>query len=169
MSFWTGTEWAPEQQAPVKRPGRFRHALEVVAEGSMLALLVGGLIAGTTFAGGKTSSVWIEGGANARTAGMTYGSAFKVGYSTSAREPWAHAQCYPVDSTVYRETYGDGWIWGQYFSVYPGGPQPQAFQLVDPVAENWTGGGARCTLELVKIGSGGRQTVLASEAFTVAP
>ena len=69
-----------------------------------------------------------------------------------------------------RKTYGDGWIWGQYFSVYPGGPQPQDFQLIDPVAENWTGGGARCTVELVKFSTdGSRETVLATETFLVEP
>ena len=170
MSFWTGTEWAPEPQAPITRPSRIRHSLELVTEGTLIALLLVGLVATTTFAGGKTSSsVWIEGSASARSSGLAYGDAFKVGYSTSARQPWAHAQCYPDDSTIYRETYGNGWIWGQYFSVYTGGPQPQAFQLVDPVAENWTGGGATCRLDLLKIGSDGRETVLATQRFSVAP
>jgi hypothetical protein len=51
MSFWTGTEWAPEQQAPVKRASRTRHAFEAILEGTLVALLIVGLLAGTTFAG----------------------------------------------------------------------------------------------------------------------
>ena len=170
MAYWTGTEWAAEPSAAPKRPSRARHILEALTEGTLVALLVVGLVAGTSLAGSKSSSsVWIEGSASARGAGLAFGDAFRVGYATSTRQPWAHAQCYPVASTVYRETYGDGWIWGQYFSVYGGGPQPQAFQLVDPVAENWTDGGARCTLELVKFNADGRMTVLATQPFSVAP
>jgi hypothetical protein len=171
MPFWTGTEWAAEPSVAPEGQRRLRHALEAALEGTLVALVIVGILAGTTLASTKTaSSVWIEGSSTLRaSSGLTFGDAFTVGYSTSAREPWAHAVCYPVDTTVYRETYGDGWIWGQYFSVYPGGPQPQAFQLVDPVADNWTGGGARCTLELIKLSSSGRETMLAKDTFSVAP
>jgi hypothetical protein len=137
-----------------------------------LALLCMSLIAGTTLAGSKTASaVWIDGQeALAPTTNLSYGDKFTVGYSTTARQPWAHAVCYPNDTTVYRQTYGDGWVWGQYFSVYPGGPQPQAFQLIDPVAENWTSGGADCVLQLVKFSNdGSRETLLASFPFAVTP
>jgi len=171
MSYWTGTEWAAEPVTPAKRPGRVRHAFEAVLEASLVALIVVGLFAGTTFAGGKSSStVWVEQLAASRSAGMAYGSDFTVGYSTTAREPWAEAYCYPNDSTVYRRTFGNGWVWGQTYSVYAGGPTPQDFNLTDPIADNWTGGGADCTLRLVRYSTDfSRTTVLATSRFTVTP
>jgi hypothetical protein len=53
MSFWTGTHWEPESPAskPPPRPSRTRHGLEALAEGTLVALLVVGLVAGTAFAG----------------------------------------------------------------------------------------------------------------------
>jgi hypothetical protein len=173
MSFWTGTHWEePERSAPKPkaRPSRLRHAAEAVAEGSLIALLVVGLIAGTAFAGNRTSSVWVDELAGARSAGLAYGSPFTVGYETSAQKPWAQARCYPDSSTDYRQTYGDGWVWAENFSVYPGGPMPQAFELTDPIAENWRGGGADCVVRLVKYSSDySRYTVLATSSFTVVP
>jgi hypothetical protein len=56
MSFWTGTEWAAEPSSAPKRHARVRHAFEAVLEGSLVALLLVGLIAAPTFAargGGK--------------------------------------------------------------------------------------------------------------------
>ncbi len=53
MSYWTGTHWVAEGSAatPPRRPNRVRHALEAITEGSLVALLVVGLLAGTAFAG----------------------------------------------------------------------------------------------------------------------
>ena len=51
MSFWTGTHWEPEAPAqPQPRPSRARHLIEAVTEGGLIALLVVGLVAGTTLA-----------------------------------------------------------------------------------------------------------------------
>ncbi len=171
MSFWTGTEWAEQQAAPPKRPSRARHAVEAILEGTLVAVMVVGLLAGSAFASVKSSSsVWVEQSASSRTTGMAYGSGFTVGYSTSTREPWAEAYCYPNASTAYRTTYGNGWVWGQTYSVFSGGPRPQAFELTDPIADNWTGGGADCTLRLVKYSTDfSRTTVLATSHFTVTP
>jgi len=184
MSYWTGTHWVADGPAakPPPRPSRTRHVLGALAEGALLSLLVVGLVSGTAGTalaakggGGSspTSSVWIEelsSGSALRAGGLSYGDPFTVGYETRERQPWAHAVCYPNATTVYRETYGDGWVWGEYFSVYPDSPMPQAFELIDPIAQNWTGGGADCTLDLVKFsGDYSRETVLATSPFTVTP
>jgi hypothetical protein len=51
MSFWTGTHWEPDAPPPTPaRPSKRRHAIEAIAEGALLSLLVVGLIAGTAFA-----------------------------------------------------------------------------------------------------------------------
>jgi hypothetical protein len=185
MSFWTGTHWEPDRSAPAKRscPGRARHAAEAVAEGVLIAGIVGALAfafapvsgpassiagAGRADAATRTSSVWIASPGATKSSGLSYGSSFVVGYSTSARQPWVEARCFPNSSTTYVRTYADGSIWAENFSVYPGGPMPQAFSLTDPVANNWTAGGANCTLQLVKYSSDYRRyTVLATSAFTV--
>jgi hypothetical protein len=53
MSYWDGTHWVREDAAPEPeaRTSRRRHALEAIAEGTLVALLTVGLIAGTAFAG----------------------------------------------------------------------------------------------------------------------
>jgi hypothetical protein len=70
MSYWTGTSW--EQDTPAAatdaRPSWRRHVLEAIAEGTLVALLVVGLIAGTTFAGKGGNGH----GHFASTAGMTF-------------------------------------------------------------------------------------------------
>ena len=171
MPYWTGTHWESDAPAPKARPSRVRHILEVVAEGTLIAMLVAGLVAGTTFAGAKAeSSVWVDGPDGARSPGLAYGQPFRAGYSTSARQPWVQARCYPNGSTEFRKRYDDGSIWGQNFSVYAGGPAPQEFELIDPIAENWTGGGADCVLLLVKYSNDySRYTVLATRDFSVDP
>ena len=180
MSHWTGTEW--EQAAPAQkqaRRSRARHAMEAVTEGVLLAALVAGAVAGSALAaGGKTSSeVWIDELATARSGGLAYGSAFTVGYASREREPWAHAVCYANDTTeLSGSPRDDGSIWGAWFSVYPGGPNPQHFVLGTSVTPTWIGGGADCEVQLVKLsgkynGALGfsNATVLAKTAFTAVP
>ena len=160
--------------------GVFAQAALIVAIVALLALALSPVfrpaasIAGleTTYAGSTTSSVWIESPSGARLAsgGVYFGDAFRVGYATRERKPWAHAVCVPNDSTVFDHTYGDGSIWGMYFSVYGGGPQDQAFVAGDSVDGNWASGGASCRVDLVRFSTDySRETVLASSPFTVAP
>ena len=149
--------------------------LIAVAFGAAMALGHGPEGAGSVLAarggsGATSSPVWVaeRAGVTARLAPLQYGSPFTVGYSSKEREPWAHATCYPNDSTVYSFTYADGSIWGEYFSVYDGGPLPQAFELIDPIARNWTSGGASCQVSLVKFsGDYSRETVLVTSTFEV--
>lgn len=163
--------------------GTLRHGLAAVTEAALIvgvvaALVVGAAVVGRSDPAGaepalaatSTSAVWIDELTTARSSGLQYGDGFNVGYRTRERQPWAQARCYPNGSTVFDRTYADGSIWGENFSVYPGGPMPQGFELTDPIANNWTAGGADCVLRLVKYSSNySRYTVLATKAFTVAP
>jgi hypothetical protein len=146
------------------------HAVVTIVEGTLVALLATGLLAGPAFAGRTSSTVWVDQLASARSAGLPYGSAFSVGYNTSVRQPWAVVRCYANGTTQFSRTYADGSIWGETFSVYPGGPMPQAFRLTDPIAGNWTAGGADCVVELVRYSTDfSRSSVLARSSFSVLP
>ena len=123
-------------------------------------------------------SVWIISGSSGAAAlaqplsaqtNLKYGSSFKAGYSSRAREPWAYAQCWADSTTVLgtpnQGTYKPGdMIWSGYRSLT--GLTGDTFDLNDPIQGLWLGGGASCKLNLVTL-SNGKQTVLASVAFTV--
>lgn len=172
MAYWNGTSWVPETAAapPARRTYRSR-LFGTATEASLIVLLAFGLIAGTTFAAKpQTSEVWVnELGAGARVA-LGLGDAFTVGYQTRERQPFALARCWANGTTEYIGTHADGSIWGAVFSVYPGGPTPQAFTLGESVNPLWTAGGADCQVELVKYSPDLRRTsVLATTHFTAAP
>lgn len=170
MAYWNGTAWVPDSAASPERRPRFR-LLGAATEASLIVLLAFGLIAGTTFAAKpETSEVWVnELGTGARVA-LGLGDAFTVGYQTRERKPFALATCWPNDTSEYIGTHADGSIWGAVFSVYPGGPTPQAFTLGESVYPLWTAGGADCQVELVKFSPDLRRTsVLATTYFTATP
>jgi hypothetical protein len=141
------------------------------------AILVAALIPPLAAAGPVTDSIWVVpvGGTAApgARAALKYGDSFTAGYTTKASQPWGFAQCWANDTTVLGKpnqgTYTPGdVIWSGYRSLYSGGPVSAAFDLTDPIQGLWVGGGADCKLSLVKF-SGGKQTVLATTAFTVSP
>jgi hypothetical protein len=158
--------------------------LTAVALAAALLLAVSGSALAKGGNGGATnsSSVWIvellsPALASAPAPELYLGHPFTVGYQTNVQEPWALAQCYPNSTTVLSGVpYADGTIWGEWFSVYLGGPSPQDFVLGASVSPIWTGGGADCTVGLYKLsgkynGALGftNQTLLATYAFAVAP
>lgn len=167
-----------------------RHlAWAVIEAGLFVAALIALIFAASVFvnrapaadaalAAPGSSSVWVTTGdgtsRSAATAEVAFGAAFVVDYATRERKPWALVMCYPNDTTVYTTTFSDrdgheGYVWGEYFTVYEGGPVPQNFILGDGYA-NWTGGGADCTVELIKFSSDGRRSsVLARSEFTGVP
>lgn len=167
-----------------------RHAAGAVVEAGLVVvtltalLFAASLYAGrapgvdSVFAAPAVSTVWVSTGADStRSAAATqvaFGSPFSVEFSTRERKPWALVLCYPNETTVYVTTFNDGdghmgYLWGEYFSVYEGGPVPQNFVLGDGYA-NWTGGGADCTVELLKFSADGqRATVLAQSTFIAVP
>ena len=172
MTYWDGTRWIPEPSPRAfSRPSILRRLFGAWAEAALITLLMFGLIAGTTLAAKPPgSSVWVnELGADARAA-LRLEDAFTVGYTSREREPYALAQCFPNETTEMIGTHDDGAVWSAVFSVYPGGPTPQSFVLGDSVYPLWTGGGADCTVSLVKYSRDlQRMSVLAATSFTVAP
>ena len=64
--FWNGTAWEAQASPAPKRQGRVRHIAEAVLEGTLVSLLVVGLVAGTTFAGKGGNG---RGGGNASVTG----------------------------------------------------------------------------------------------------
>jgi hypothetical protein len=127
-------------------------------------------------AGSAPDSIWIKspgGSTGTPPTTLPYGSSFTAGYTSKTSQPWAFAQCWANSTTVlgtpnqgnYKP--GDA-IWSEYRSLYPGGPVPAPFDLTDPIQGLWLGGGADCTLSLVKFSGGFKSmTVLASSSFTV--
>ena len=174
MSFWNGTRWIPDApQRPPKPHGAERVAdwlatlLMILLVPALLVVMAGGALAAK-----PTSSIWVNemSGAQAQTTPLTFGDPFTVGYSSKEREPWALAQCYPNDTTTFSATYADGTIWSEVFSVYPGGPSPQAFVLGDSIYPLWSGGGADCVVSLVTFSHDlSRSAVHATAWFTVVP
>lgn len=166
-----------------------RHSMGMLAQALLVAAIIGALTLGAATlanvapsgaesvlagkgSGGAGSSVWImELSETGRVAPLRYGNAFTVGYSTKDRQPWAFTQCVANSTTVLSASpYADGSIWGEYFSVYSGGPLPQAFVVGESVSPIWTGGGADCTVSLLRFSADyARQTVLAVTTFSVAP
>jgi len=149
--------------------------LAIVATVAIGAALVVGHPPGASaaLAASSPSAVWVTmGDATSRTAATSevpFGSPFVVGFNTRERQPWALARCYPNATTVYTTTFADGSVWGEYYSLYAGGPVPQNFILGDGYA-NWTSGGADCTVELLKFSADyAKSTVLARGSFSGMP
>ncbi|MGH2488270.1 MAG: hypothetical protein ACRDFR_01450 [Candidatus Limnocylindria bacterium] len=152
MAYWDGQRWIADGP-PRRRPDRGAQVTNWLATLLMLLLIPALLIvsAGAVAGAKPTSSVWIN-EANATTfpqSALRLGSPFSVGYSSKEREPWALVQCYPNATTVFSSTYEDGTVWASVFSVYPGGPSPQAFVVGASIYPIWTSGGADCVVRLV--------------------
>lgn len=178
MSFWDGTRWTSEVVEQTARPRRNRPSgalsLSLVAALMLLLPLQGVLAA--------SSSVWVVQlagltGASTTTTSLHDGDAFTVAYKSQERQPWAHATCYANSSSILSgAAAADGSIWGSWYSLWSSGPSPQNFVLGASVSPLWTGGGADCTVDLVKVsgkylGASGfsNETVLARTQFTVSP
>ena len=159
-----------------------RHAGGAVLEATLVLGIVATLIAGTMLIAGARppaaqgikaadSAVWVVELSGARTAdgSLGRGDDFTVGYSTRSRQPWAEAKCFPNATTEYSGRYSDGSIYGETFSVFPGGPTPQDFVLGASIRDYWTGGGADCRVDLITVDSKGlRKSLLARTRFEAA-
>ena len=149
MSFWNGTEWdAPPSAAPT-RPSRARHIIEATAEGTLIALLVVGLVAGTTLAGrpggaASTGGFSVADGSFAQTTTAIRGS-------SSAH--WVRARCYQGGTLIYE----------QYVAY---GSSTSATLLLGPTPA-WSSGGATCKGEEGYWRNGSRWRVVATDAFSV--
>jgi hypothetical protein len=148
----------------------------ILAAALTAALAVLGAPTAAPAAAPVTDAVWVAGATGGAVSQLHYGDSFTAGYTTRASQPWAYAECRPMATTVLgtpnQGTYTPGDVmWSEYRSVYAGGPVPAPFQLTDPIQGLWLGGGATCTLSLIKWSGGGytKKTVLATTSFTVAP
>ena len=133
------------------------HTLMALAEASLIALLVVGLIAGTAFAakggkgdGGSTLALVVldeDGVAN-------YGDQVTFHASTTATDrPFVSLKCYQ-GSLVYSGSAGlfDAYMWSKTFTLR---------------SSYWTGGAANCDARLYVARSNGRTTTLATMSFVV--
>lgn len=140
------------------------HSVQAIAEGSLIALLIVGLLAGTALAapkgggkpggsGGGSLAVSMVVDANGNGA-PDHGDTITFTLTTSAARPFVSVNCYQGTSYVYAASVG-------YFADYP---WSKDFILS---ASSWTGGAADCTATLYTSRDGIRTTTLATLAFAV--
>jgi hypothetical protein len=147
------------------------HSAQAVVEGALIATLVVGLVAGTAFAakgGGAPTSGGKHGGGGSSgsfslilldsTDGVAHlGQRVTFDVSTSASTPYVGVRCYQ-DST---------WVYDAYVGFFAG-------YLFDPwLTMNsgyWVAGDpASCNARLFTYDSRGRENVMATSTFAVAP
>ena len=146
MSFWTGTHWEPEAPPPAPaRHSRRRHAVEAVAEGALLSLMIVALVAGTAFARGGSGGITVPDG--------VYGETVTATVNPGGTGAWARAFCYQDGELVYVEYVR---VNADNHAVFTLGPTP-----------SWEGGDASCVAEELKLRSNGSWRVLASTRFNV--
>ncbi len=145
------------------------HSAQAIAEGSLIALLVVGLMAGTALAG-KSTTGKPSGGSGSSSlgylvaadqngdGGLNWGDSVTYSVSTSATEyPYVSTSCVQDGVQVLSGSAG----------FFPSYPWPSA-QVVPLTTMRWTGGAADCTARLYSNG-GKRTTTLATIAFHVDP
>ena len=138
------------------------HGLQAIAEGSLIALLVVGLMAGSVFAGGKGGGKPSGGGGgggslalvmvtDANSNGLpNWGDQVTFNVSTTATDrPTVRLECYQNGSLVY--TFSAG-FWAGY-------PWTTTYGLS---SQSWTGGAANCTASLIYTGNNGRINTVAT-------
>ena len=169
MSFWDGSRWV--QDAPAAPPPRrrtVRHVFGAVAEAGLITALTFGLIAGSAFAakggsssthGGKTSTSTMSLVLLDSTDGVAHhGQRVTFDVSTTATDlPTVGLRCYQDSS----------WVYDAYVGYYPGYLFDQWFTLDSGY---WADGvDATCTARLFSYDNRGRERVLATMTFPVAP
>ena len=139
------------------------HASGAILEGSLVALLMIGLMAGTALAGrggnggkpgggGTVSVVDIDGDGV-----VNYGDQITFAIQQTATDrPFVALNCYQ----------GAAWVYSKSVGYFPDYPWDQWFVLT---AGSWAGGAADCTAKLYTTKDGSRSTILATTAFAVAP
>ena len=131
------------------------HTLMALAEASLIALMVVGLIAGSAFAGRGGGSLSWRMVTDADTNGaLTHGDTITFDLSTSASKPYVNVRCYQGTAFVY-----DGWV-----GYYAGAWFARDFTLV---SDAWTTGSADCLARLVTYGKNGREQTQAKQEFVV--
>ncbi len=125
------------------------HSLQAIAKGSLIALLVVGLTAGTALAGkpggSTTSKVRVDNGVYAGTT---------TAYAGPASATWVHAKCYQSGTLVFEQyvPFSSGRT-----AVLQLGPTPM-----------WAGGAATCSAEDGYWFQGTRWRITSTNTFSVA-
>ena len=142
------------------------HTVMALAEASLVAMLIVGLLAGTAFAGkgggGKPGGGTTTGGGSLVVVDMdgdgtiNYGDDVTFRLTTSATRPYVSVNCYQGGSWVYAASVG-------YFADYP---WDQWFTLA---TSSWPVGSGDCTAQLYTSRDGIRINVLGTTTFSVAP
>ena len=143
------------------------HTVMALAEASLVALLIVGLLAGTALAGkggggGKPGGGGTTGGGSLTVVDMdgdgviNYGDAVTFQLTTSATRPFVSVNCYQGGVWVYSASVG-------YFADYPWN---QWFTLA---TSSWPAGSGDCTAQLYTSRDGIRTNVLGTTTFSVAP
>src|SRR5262245_54402214 len=137
MTYWDGERWLDERSGETREPSKarraFTHSWQLLLEGSIVALLVVGLVAGTAFAGkgggNTTTGGHSKPGSGGRTivlqvvtdvgaSGPTWGDTVTFKASTPATtEPHVRLQCKQSGTLVYSADAGMyasyPWPWEQ--------------------------------------------------------
>lgn len=141
------------------------HTVMALAEASLVALLVVGLMAGTAFAGkggGGKPGGGTTGGSSLVVVDIdgdgviNYGDQVTFRLTTSATRPFVSVDCYQGGAWVYAASVG-------YFADYP---WDQWFTLA---TSSWPAGSGECAAKLYTSRDGIRINVLATTAFSVYP
>lgn len=144
------------------------HTLMALAEASLVALLVVGLMAGTALAGKPSGGGGGKPGGGSTGGGslvvvdmdgdgvIQYGDAVTFTLSTSASRPFVSVNCYQGGAWVYAASVG-------YFADYP---WDQWFTLA---TSSWPAGSGDCTAKLYTTRDGIRINVLGTTSFSVVP
>ena len=143
------------------------HTVMALAEASLVALLIVGLLAGTALAGkggggGKPGGGGTTGGGSLVVVDMdgdgviNYGDDVTFRLTTSATRPFVSVNCYQGGAWVYAASVG-------YFADYP---WDQWFTLA---TSSWPAGSGDCTAQLYTSRDGIRINVLGTTTFSVAP
>jgi hypothetical protein len=143
-----------------------KHLAHTLAQSSVIAILIAGMMAGSVFAGkggggGKPGGGGSTGGGTLVMVPMDgateahFGARVTFTISTSATYPYVHLTCYQNGTLVAegRQGFFSTALGNKWFIL---GPTPL-----------WTGGAADCTATLEKAGSRGAWTVLGSTSFHV--
>jgi hypothetical protein len=142
-----------------------RHAIQAIAEGSLIALLIVGLMAGTALAGkggggkpaGSSGSVTVQVVTDANGNGLAnWGDQVHFTVTTSNTRPIVSLTCSQGGAVVYGDSHPYYWpnIWDD----------DGVFTLS---SQSWTSGAAECRAEAKGTSSNGRIVSLGSMTFQV--
>jgi hypothetical protein len=150
------------------------HAGEALFEGFLIALLVVGLMVGTTFAakgGGTGTSGGGKGGHNTASGGGTIAWVMVTDNNGNGTPNWGDTITFKFQQTATTEPHvdlqckqGGAVVYGATTGFYPGYPWPWT-QNMTLASQAWSGGSASCVARLQAY-DGSSVITLATQSFT---